>query len=59
VDLAATQYSSFAGDGATSTSDVRGEIPADLIIPLTAPTLGPVSGRIRIDTGTNKLCYHR
>lgn len=58
LSIAATEYSSLAGGGATATTDLRqGQFSSDLVIPLTSPTLGPVNGQIWIDTGTNKLCY--
>jgi hypothetical protein len=58
VVVESTEHSTATGDSGTTTSDVRrGQFSSDLIIPLTAPTLGPVNGQIWIDTSTNKLCY--
>jgi hypothetical protein len=58
VSVEATANASTAGGGGTTTADSRkGQFSSDLIVPLSAPTLGPVNGQIWIDTGTNKLCY--
>jgi hypothetical protein len=58
VSLAATEYSSVAGDGSVTTADLgQANFSTNLIVPLSSPTPASVNGNVWIDTGTNKLCY--